>query len=157
MTAPPTVPITSVNGLATAAVSGDAAQLHTATKRAAYRPTNAIARVLMWPLWPVLDDHTGRPSGPKCMAWAIYGATMAKRPIGAPVALLLLATMFGYSMFKAALAKASLNLASSDSVHVSATATENITRTITELRGVTGEALRSLPAVLGAKTPSGDD
>jgi hypothetical protein len=85
-------------------------------RRTAYHPDSVVARALMWPLWPVLDQHTGRPSSPKCMAAFIAVATATGHPIGATVSTLLLATMFGYSMFKAQLDKTTLGLTGTDSV-----------------------------------------
>jgi hypothetical protein len=139
------------------------AHVITASRRAAFHPKHRILGVLAWPLWPLLDQHTGRPSGPKCMAWALYIAAATGHPVAAASSALLLATMFGYSMFKDAMAKASLNLTSSDSVKVSLAETKSITQSIVEKidarlgRGPAGEPLRSMPAVPDAKTPSGDD
>lgn len=129
------------------------------SKNAPYQPPNKIVGLLLWPLWFLLDPHTGRPSGPRCFAWAVYVAFLLNRPIPATVVGLLLATMFGYSMFKTALNKASFNVSDNSSVSLKQESTTNrtITETITDVRGMTGEALRSLAAKVDAKTPAGDD
>lgn len=141
-----------------------------ASRRTAFRSESRFLRVIMWPLWAFLDEHTGRPSGPKCMAWAIYGASLAGRPIAASVCVLLLATMFGYSMFKGAMDKATLALSSADSVAVALTHARTTSETTTTANTNTridahytidgsgaNVPKESLPAVPGAKTPSGDD
>lgn len=129
------------------------------SKTAPYQPPNKLAGVLLWPVWPLLDPHTARPSGPRCFAWAVYVAFLCNRPIPATVVGLLLATMFGYTMFKSALSKASFNVTDASAISLKQESTTNrtITETITDVRGMTGEALRSLAAKVDAKTPAGDD
>lgn len=97
-----------------------------------------MKHAFLWPLWPFLDPHTGRPSASKCMAWAILALTAAGRPIPVTLAALLLATAFGYSMFKTALGKTTLGLTGSDAVALSYknehTVNETVARTISERR-----------------------
>jgi hypothetical protein len=134
----------------------------TASKRAAYRPKNRFAAFLMWPLWVVLDTHTGRPSTPKCMAWAIYAAFCASRPIPAFVCGLLLATAFGYTMFKDYIARSSLSATTADAVNLSLKheTTEANTHAISETieRKYTDDGVPkySAPPVPGAMTAAGE-
>lgn len=97
-----------------------------------------IAVVLLWVLQPLLDKHTQRPSGPRTMAWAILALTAMNRPVPVAIAALLLATMWGYSMFKDTIAKTTLTLAATDAVSVKYEKTVAEQRTIAERDPVRG-------------------
>lgn len=130
----------------------------TASKRAAYRPKKRVAAFLMWPIWILLDNHTGRPSTPKCMAWAIYIAFLVSRPIPAFVCGLLLATAFGYTAFKEYIARSSLSAATTDAINLSVKheTTHAITETIERKYTDDGVPKYSTPAVPGATTAAGE-
>ncbi|HXU04992.1 MAG TPA: hypothetical protein VN903_28725 [Polyangia bacterium] len=129
-----------------------------ASKRAAYKPANRFAGFLLWPLWPLLDPHTGRPSKVQVMAWAIYIAFVTGHPIATVVCGLLLAAVLSNSALKDALAKWSFSATASDAINLavkretSHATIEMIQRTYNE----NGEPAHSNPPVANAMTAAGE-
>lgn len=91
-----------------------------------------VKAFVLWCLAPLLDPRNQRPSGPRCMAWAILAFNAIATPVPTAIAALLLATMFGYSMFKSMAPKVNIN--ATDAVNLTAARTHAITETITETR-----------------------
>lgn len=120
--------------------------------------TNTVVNWLRWPIFFVLDKN-GKPSASKLMAFAILASNYMGHPVETVTAGLLLATCFGYSMFKDMTNKTTFTAAASGSVKLAnekfTSLKENITKTFAYTKN--GEPSTSLPAQPDARTPAGDE